>query len=293
MFNVTHISKPGVCKARRCKFVVVSDGLCEKHLAEWNAAGCPPFANTGSAIVSTNLLSHGTQEGLAEERVNAEKSLSLIETFEITSQETMDMAGQFLSGVREAGEGLTRRMEEQLAPLKASEESILAVFGPLKQIYAACEGSLRAKINSHIRRQQELQDAARMEVEAAGGSVDSNTLTIAHGIENVALPVGMGVRETWSYEVTDEAALRRAASVGELRKRIVELGREEELEGFLQAVQELMGVETHVSPAMLAVNHKHLAAVARSLKSDAQIPGVRVFSETTATAPRRNGNATA
>ena len=281
MFNITHTSKPGICKARRCKHPAVDEGLCEKHYAEWTEAGRPPFGSEGTAMTVSSAIPKEIIESLPVEKLNAEKAYELVKAMEIDSQEAMDTAGVFLSSIREFRSNLEARRDAIYQPAKDRAEGIKQAFEPIRQVYVATEGDLREKINAHIRRQAAAAEAARVRVEAAGGQVDQDTLVVAHGVENVALPVGMGTTETWDYEVTDEQALRRAVLAAEL-VAVVDWP-----EDVLAAVLQTLGVAEPADPALLVPNHDTIKGIVRRLQDQAKIPGVRVFKKITARAARR------
>ena len=281
MFNITHTSKPGVCKARRCKYPAVEEGLCEKHYAEWSEAGRPPFGAEGTAITVNSALPKDLIEALPVEKLNAEKAFELVRAMEIDSQEAMDTAGVFLNTIRKFRSDLEEKRDAVLKPAKETLEGIKAAFEPVRAIYVATESEIRAKINAHIQRQAAAAEAARVVVEANGGKVDEHTLVVAHGVENVALPVGMGARETWDYTIEDEGALRRAVVAAEL-VAVVDWPEE-----VLAAVLQTLGVAEPADPALLQPNHDTIKATVRKLQDQTKIPGVRVFKKTTATAARR------
>jgi len=290
MFNVTHTPKPGVCKRRRCSRPSVDSGLCEKDLAEWRAAGSPPWSAQGTPISGVSLVTAGTETKLAEQRIEAQKYLDVVREYQITDQTTMDHAGQFLAGVRELRKGIKEQMDKALAPLKAAVTQQETLYKPVDRLYQETEALLRDKINNHIRMQQEAQDRARVQVEAAGGSVDEHTLVVAHGIENVALPVGMGVREAWTHQVTDEASLRKAVALTELVLALKTAIEAEALtldvaSGLVSQVQAVLAVGTAPSDT-LCVDSKRLAQYAREYKNTQEIPGVKFSLTTTATAAR-------
>lgn len=291
MFNVTHAAKPGKCKRRRCSHDAVEHGLCQKDLDEWRAAGEPVFSAQGTPVMGGSLLIEGGANALAEERISAQKVLERVQEIQITSQETMDVAGEWLNGVRMARQEVKGKMAAAMAPLKKALIQQESLFKPVDQIYAEAEALLRDRINNHIRMQDEAQDRARVAVEAAGGSVDENTLVVAHGIENVALPVGMGVRECWKGEVTDEVALRRGVALTELVTAIMgcvtaKYMTEESGTALVKDVAKCLGVG--LAPAnLLAVNGKAVDAIARTAKNLQVVPGINITLVTTATAARR------
>jgi len=292
VFNITHTPKPGVCKRRRCSRPAVENGLCEKDLAEWRAAGSPAFAEGGTPLTGNNLVTYGTREALAEEKSSAENALSLIREMEITTQAAMDTAGKFLDGVLEARRSIKARMNAALEPLKTAMEQQKLLYQPVDKIYAEAEALLRDRINAKMRADVAAQDAARLAVEAAGGSVDEHTLVLAHGRENVALPVGMGVREVWVYEVQDETKLRRAVALGELVTALQ--GMEpalpaDQANAVLQVLVQALGVDAVAPNDLLTLNTKALGAYAREAKNQASVPGLKVSIQASATAPRRNG----
>lgn len=292
MFNITHTAKPGQCKRRRCSRPAVEQGLCEKDLSEWRAAGSPPFSSGGTALTGVMLATYGTREALAESLARANQSMELVQSWEIVDQATMDVAGQFLAGVRETRADFKRQMDEALKPLKAALEQQKELYQPLDRRYAEIEDALRAKMNAHTRATITAQEAALKAVEAAGGTVDQHTLVVAHGIENVALPVGMGTRDAWIYEVTDEAALRRGVAMTEVLEALqaaVANGTktQDQASALFYEIAQVLGLDAVAPRECLTTAPKALATLARERKNDANIPGVKVSLQTSVVAARR------
>lgn len=287
MFNITHTAKPGVCKRRRCSRPSVENGLCEKDFAEWRAAGSPVFAANGAVITGgSRMQAAGSENALAEQRVEAERYLDQIREFQIVDQTGMDQAGALLTAACERRAEIKARMDQALAPLLQSLDQQRAIYKPVDKLYAEIEAILRDRINNHIRVQQEAQDRARVAVEQAGGSVDEHTLVVAHGIENVALPVGMGLQESWVAEVTDELALRRGVALTELVRSLeacVEAGTFNVADGAALVSQVATCLGVGLVPAdLLCVDHKALAKLGRETKNTAEFSGVTITLKTTA-----------
>lgn len=221
MFNISAENKPGKCRARRCQKAPTEESLCEKHLEEWRNAGSPPFGGTGAAITVQAALSSEVRVGLVTEKGNAERALAFMQTFAITDQKTMDHAGAFLGVIREHRKVLEEKRDEQIRPIKATLKGVTDLYEPVRKLYADTEALIREKINTHIKIQQEAVAAARLKVEQEQGVVGPDVLVLAHGIENTALPVGMGVRETWHARVTDEGAFRAAVRAGQVPEQFL------------------------------------------------------------------------
>lgn len=292
MFNITHTAKPGICKRRRCSRPAVENGLCARDLDEWRAAGSPPWSATGTPVNGISLVTAGTQTALAEKKIEAESFLGKVREFQITDQATMDVAGQLLDGVRAERTAIKAAMDKALAPVKTALEQQKALYQPVDRVYAETEALLRDKINHQIKMQQEAQDRARVQVEAAGGTVDEHTLVVAHGIENVALPVGMGVQESWRAEVTNEQALRRGVALTELVNALIEQIQAGALDQaaamhLVTQVQISLGVGPVPAKLLAVVGKAQLDAYAREVQNTQEVPGLKISLQTTARAARR------
>lgn len=280
MFNITHTAKPGVCKARRCSKPLAEDGLCEKHYAEWAAAGKPPFGAEGTAMAETSALDPKTREDLETERANANKALALIQALTVSTQETMDQAGAWMSAARTRREAVEAAQKARLEPIKKMVCNVSAAYKPLIKVYQEAEDTLRGKMNAHLALQAQLQAEARAKVEAEGGKADADTLVVAHGVENVALPVGMGVRKSWDAQVVSELALRRAVALGE----IIAAGAPPEAVAYLQQLFQVSGPAPR---EWLVVDLAFAKSQAAELQDRLAVPGVAVAERHGVTAARR------
>jgi len=198
----------------------------------------------------------------------------------------MDTAGQWLSACRSGVETVSGMLKQKLAPVMATADGIKSAYQPLIETYKQGEAALRSKMNTHLALQAQLAREAREQVAAevgAGHEVGVDVLAVAHGVENVALPVGMGARTSWAFEVADEGALRRAVALQE----IIDAGAPG---NAVEAIAQLLGVPGPASREWLTVDGKFGTKFAREHKQSASVPGV-AFAEThSVTAARTKKN---
>lgn len=204
MFNLVKKPKAGQCSARRCKepaAITTPDGveLCEKHAQIWRQHGEPVFAQGEPGADLAKM--EADKAALAVEAEQAQRSVELIKTLPIDTQEDLDRIGQFGAAARAKIKELEAKRKAATQPLNASLREINSWFKPAREGLELCVQALNARLLEAKSKAEQAQDAALAEVEASGGQVDETTLAVAHATPQ--LPAGASTRKVPAYEITD------------------------------------------------------------------------------------------
>lgn len=264
--NIVKSIKAGCCAVMRCQSpeVALVDGapfgrpdlsipLCQRHYDEsrMDVARAPLPASAAPAVVppappAAEIVPAvegelGLQTVKAEVEIegrSAHDALAEIENFVISSDEDLAFAAEVLSEVKGHYNRLEERKKQATNPLNATLRTIRDWFRPAQDFYAKAEVTLKAKIADYHKRRQDERQAALLAASAAHQSGDGLGTQAALAAVPPPPPKveGVSVREEWSYEITDFAA---------------------------------------VPDKFKAINHALLLAVVKESKGNTSIPGVR------------------
>lgn len=245
MFNVSATLKPGKCPARRCSgdpFAAVKDGtnlnpyaLCARHVREWAEAGRPelappapitreaealPGASNGTALAKIPL-----EAEIEIKRTEARAALARCQQFQIATQADADTAGTIMGALKQRKQALEAQRVEITKPMNEALRKVNQLFKPVIEYYDSCERALKGALSGFLLAQQQAQDTALAAIEAAGGEVVGEVLTVAHGIENVQAPASCSTRTVWKVTAVDRAKLPADYLIPDMSRIEVEVRR--------------------------------------------------------------------
>ena len=203
-------------------------------------------------------------------------SLSAAKGFEISTPEDAEDAGAILREIKGTARELEEKRTSITKPINQALREINALFKPAKAWLADAEQHIKGKLlayqNEQARIARELQaeadalaakeqaklDRRAAKAEAKGKAEKAEALrkvaetTIAPVIETAAPKLsGIATREIWKAEITDQPALVKHIAIDQ---------------------NELL--------YLIKIDQSALNALARRLKSDLDLPGVKAVSET-------------
>ena len=178
MFKIVQKPTESQCAAMRCKgspevCVDPERGiyLCEKHAAQWVAAGEPPLGGS-AAPTGTALVPASEQAALEQERKDAQESLDLIRGLPNDTQDDMNLLGALGTEARQRVDALEERRKAATGPMNKALREINSWFKPARDFYQDGIKILNAKLAEGQARAQAAQDAALQAIEDQGGHAD-------------------------------------------------------------------------------------------------------------------------
>ena len=177
MFNVKQTIKPGVCKAMRCTNMTNKDtGLCEKHDAEWRAAGMPLLttATSGAAKgASSDALAtfpEERQQALLSERGPLTQILEAAQTFPLDTDERLTEAQGYVNAAHASMKALKEERDAVVKPIKAAVKKIEEWFKPNLDVLDSIKNTFATRIGAEQQRRALAQREALKVIEANAGA---------------------------------------------------------------------------------------------------------------------------
>lgn len=168
----------------------------------------PPAAGVAptEAMVLAPSRALAPQEAAAENRSWFSEQLALAETFPINDQEDLELATEALKEVKERIKALIAIKKTATDPLTAGLNAVRSWFTPVEGLAAQTEAVWKTKILDSNRRRQEEATAAAQLVQASVKAGDRAAVTQAVAmIRPVQAVEGLQIRESWDYEIINQA----------------------------------------------------------------------------------------
>ena len=222
LFKLTKSTKEG-CEASRCKETealqeVPGDlwgrtqvRLCDRHakeaakFAEQNPDHEPPGAQI------TSPLDASIEAILGKLEEEAQQILGMLEGWEITTQEDLQDANDWLRAAKTKRDYIETREKELTVPIQQSIKLIRDRHAPAKKNWANVEIILKGKIAKVALRQEEQNRKALAEAAEAHQADDlAGTQSALSKVVTVQDLPGTSARGKWRFEVVDASQIPRA-----------------------------------------------------------------------------------
>ncbi len=209
MFNLKKTIKAGVCAVNRCTNMAAGR-LCEKHQAEWIAAGSPDLTTTPAAAPKAPAAG----DPVPEERVNvlvAERGtlaqlLTVAGTTPLETDEQIAQGQLYQNEAHRLAKELTAERDSAKDPLKAVIKKIDSWFKPNIDTLEAIKTTFSRRIGAALAAREAARAVALRQIQANAGAAPAEAFTAAHAITTAPAESG-GLIETVMFEVVDFAAL--------------------------------------------------------------------------------------
>ena len=178
---------------------------------------------------------------------DAEKVTDLIKRTMVEDDAAMEVAVQMAAEIKDKYKEVDEKRKSWVDPLRMVVDDINRTFKPALEKLKEAEAAIKAKISGYVTNSLAKRDALLSEVQATPAEERGALIEKANALEPRKVS-GLAVKESWTGEVEDPAALVKWA---------VDNGRLE----------------------LLSVNEKALKAITKSGGRDPQIPGWRAFAD--------------
>jgi hypothetical protein len=234
--NVKRKTKPGQCRAMRCKEPDNGSGFCARHEPEALAQGLiVPITAVGPKHEPTTAKDPVEAAGLVagfahvaaeaeivpapavqiearQSRESIQETLEGLDDLVIASDDDMSYANELLGYVKTQYKALEERRKSVSKPLNDVLKTYNSWFKPVTDLLKSAEQMLKAKIADATAAARKAQDEAlaRVAEAEAGGEAGGEVLAVAHGRDIVHTPDNVSIREVWDCEIVDPDAVPHA-----------------------------------------------------------------------------------
>ncbi len=147
---------------------------------------------------------------LKAEEAEAEGTLEIAKSFEVSSQEDLDFVGDILRDVKTKLKELDKKKRTITDPLNQALKAARDLFRPVEQHYASVEHELKGAIGAYHARlaaQKREAIAALAAPATPAPRAEAALATLQQSVPDA--PKGVTVITFWDFEVTDEAQVPR------------------------------------------------------------------------------------
>lgn len=151
LFTIARKDKVGQCKAKRCKELSISHGLCGRHFREWDLAGRPDLAYGEG----TRVEAAGPSD--AERRLTGELALArqvydASKNVDLATDTGVEYAREALRAIERRRDAHREARDGAIAPLAEQIERIKAWAKPAGLLYDQTIDMLKEKIDASASR---------------------------------------------------------------------------------------------------------------------------------------------
>jgi hypothetical protein len=198
--------------------------LCMRHVGDCQKTGQLPTLDpdivapvlTPRAAGQTVALAPAPKEQdvvaaeVAAESEQVAAELAQVKTFEIVTQDDMDIAAELLQEVKAKYKTYDERLKEITRPMREAEKSVRDLFRPILSGLSEIEILVKRQIaNFELRKEQ--QNKAALEAAAAARAAGdiSGTATALSQVVHVTNAEGISTRPVWKFVIDDAALVPR------------------------------------------------------------------------------------
>jgi len=122
----------------------------------------------------------------------------------------LDQVAEIIAEVKRRYNALEKTLKSITAPMREAEKNARDLFRPAMTALLAAESDLKQRVvqarNAQLAINQQAMAAAQVHL-AQGDARAAALVTVV--LQDTAMPAGLGARDVWSYEITDEALVPR------------------------------------------------------------------------------------